>query len=64
MNARFLATSEIEYCNGRSDRFGCSIIFTGWGNESRQRALQAGAFRYLEKPFDTDELAMLIRTAG
>ena len=41
-----------------------SIIFTGWGNESRQRALQAGAFRYLEKPFDTDELAMLIRTAG
>ena len=25
-----LATSEIEYCNGRSDRFGCSIIFTGW----------------------------------
>ncbi len=40
------------------------IIFTGWGSEHRQRALQAGAFRYLEKPFDYDELAMLIRTAA
>ena len=40
------------------------IVFTGWGTESRQRALQAGAFRYLEKPFDNDELAMLIRTAA
>ena len=40
------------------------IVFTGWGTASRQRALQAGAFRYLEKPFDNDELAMLIRTAA
>ena len=40
------------------------IIFTGWGTESRQRALQAGAFRYIEKPFDNDVLAMLIRTAA
>lgn len=41
-----------------------AIVFTGWGSESRQRALQAGAFRYLEKPFDIDDLAMLIRTAA
>lgn len=40
------------------------IIFTGWGTEQRQQALEAGAFRYLEKPFDTEELAMLIRTAA
>lgn len=40
------------------------IILTGWGAKDRQDALQAGAFRYLEKPFDNDELAMLIRTAA
>ena len=40
------------------------IVFTGWGTDSRQRALRAGAFRYMEKPFDNDELAMLIRTAA
>ena len=40
------------------------IIFTGWGAESKQRALRAGAFRYLEKPVDHDELAMLIRSAA
>ncbi|MEJ2735585.1 MAG: GAF domain-containing protein [Anaerolineae bacterium] len=40
------------------------IIFTGWGAGSKQRALRAGAFRYLEKPVDHDELAMLIRTAA
>ena len=40
------------------------IVFTGWGAKSRQRALRAGAFRYLVKPFDNDELAMLIRTAA
>jgi GAF domain-containing protein len=40
------------------------IIFTGWGREHRQRALEAGVFRYLEKPFDNQELAMLIRTAA
>lgn len=41
-----------------------AIIFTGWGTESKQRAIRAGAFRYLEKPFDSHELAMLIRTAA
>lgn len=40
------------------------IIFTGWGTTERQRALQAGAFRYLEKPFSVDELAVLIRRAA
>lgn len=40
------------------------IIFTGWGTESRERALRAGAFRYIEKPFNNEELAMLIRTAA
>jgi GAF domain-containing protein len=41
------------------------IIFTGWGSDMRQEALQAGAFRYLEKSMlDYDELAMLIRTAA
>jgi len=41
-----------------------ALIFTGWGTESKQRAIRAGAFRYLEKPFDSNELAMLIRTAA
>jgi PAS domain S-box-containing protein len=41
-----------------------AIIFTGWGRESRRRAIEAGAFRYLEKPCDNDELAMVIRTAA
>jgi len=41
-----------------------AIIFTGWGQESRQHAIQAGAFRYLKKLFDHDELAMVIRTAA
>jgi PAS domain S-box-containing protein len=40
------------------------IIFTGWGASSKQRALRAGAFRYLEKPVNYDELAMVIRTAA
>ncbi len=40
------------------------IIFTGWDTGSWQRALQAGAFRYLKKPFDNNELAMLVRTAA
>ncbi len=40
------------------------IIVTGWGIKARQRALEAGAFRYLQKPFEHSELAMLIRTAG
>lgn len=40
------------------------IIFTGWGTAERQRALREGAFRYIEKPFDNEELALLIRTAA
>ena len=40
------------------------IIFTGWGTDHRQRALTAGAFRHIQKPFDVAELAMLIRTAA
>jgi len=40
------------------------IILTGWGQKDRQRALSEGAFRYIEKPFDNDELALLIRTAA
>lgn len=40
------------------------IIFTGWGSEPRQRAQEAGAFRYIEKPFDNQDLAMLIRAAA
>lgn len=48
---------------GRFPNIEC-IIFTGWGSEQRQQALQAGAFRYIEKPFDFDELAVLIRTAA
>ena len=40
------------------------IIFTGWGGEHRQQALEAGAYRYIEKPFDANELAMMIRTAA
>lgn len=40
------------------------IIATGWGTEDRQLALQEGAFRYIEKPFDLEELAALIRAAA
>ncbi|MCS6845910.1 MAG: GAF domain-containing protein [Caldilineales bacterium] len=40
------------------------IIFTGWGTAERQRALREGAFRYIEKPFDNEELALLIRVAA
>jgi GAF domain-containing protein len=40
------------------------IIFTGWGPEQRQNALRAGAFRYLEKPVDKEELVLLIRSAA
>ena len=41
-----------------------AIVFTGWGPKSRQQALRAGAFRYLEKPVDYEELAILIRAAA
>jgi GAF domain-containing protein len=40
------------------------IILTARGNEHRQQALREGAFHYLEKPFDKEELALLIRTAA
>lgn len=40
------------------------IIASGLGTEERQIALQEGAFRYIEKPFDIDELAMLIHSAA
>ncbi|MBS1786147.1 MAG: GAF domain-containing protein [Acidobacteria bacterium] len=41
-----------------------TIIFTGWGMERALEALQAGAFRYLAKPFNPEELAILIRHAA
>lgn len=47
-----------------------AIVFTGWSRlpgwdkDRALAALRAGAYRYIEKPFDNDELAMLIRTAA
>lgn len=41
-----------------------TIIFTGWGMDRALEALQAGAFRYLSKPFNPEELAILIRHAA
>jgi GAF domain-containing protein/AmiR/NasT family two-component response regulator len=40
------------------------IIFTGWGLEPQVgvEALKAGAYRYLAKPFDWEELAILIQS--
>jgi GAF domain-containing protein/AmiR/NasT family two-component response regulator len=40
------------------------IIFTGWGLDPRVgvEALKAGAYRYLAKPFDREELAILIQS--
>lgn len=40
------------------------IVLTGWGKKRELAALQAGAYRYLGKPFDPEELALLIRTAA
>ena len=40
------------------------IIFTGWGADQRQAALRGGAYRFVEKPFDRDELVILIRSAA
>ncbi len=40
------------------------IIFTGWGMDRALAALQAGAYRYLAKPFNLDELGMTIRMAA
>ncbi|GAB4531457.1 MAG: hypothetical protein Kow0063_10710 [Anaerolineae bacterium] len=49
-----------ERCFGASD----FILFTGWGLEPRVgiEALKAGAYRYLAKPFDQEELAILIQS--
>lgn len=40
------------------------IIFTGWGLDPQigVNALKAGAYRYLSKPFDREELAILIQS--
>jgi GAF domain-containing protein/CheY-like chemotaxis protein len=40
------------------------IIFTGWGLDAQigVSALKAGAYRYLSKPFDREELAILIQS--
>lgn len=40
------------------------VIFTGWGMARALEALQAGAYRYLAKPLNLDELGMTIRTAA
>ncbi len=40
------------------------IIFTGWGMERALEALRAGAYRYLAKPLNLDELGMTIRMAA
>jgi GAF domain-containing protein/ActR/RegA family two-component response regulator len=40
------------------------IIFTGWGMERALEALQAGAYRYLEKPVHPEELGLTIRMAA
>jgi len=42
-----------------------AIILTGWADlEAGQRALDMGAYRYMRKPFDPEELALSIRTAA
>ena len=40
------------------------ILFTGWGLDAQVgvEALRAGAYRYLAKPFDREELAILIQS--
>jgi PAS domain S-box-containing protein len=40
------------------------ILFTGWGMDSGLDALRAGAYRYIRKPFDPEELAVLIEHAA
>lgn len=40
------------------------IVFTGWGMKSGLEALRAGAYRYLAKPFNLEELSMLLQTAA
>lgn len=40
------------------------IVFTGWGLESALETLRAGAYRYLAKPLNYDELDILIQSAA
>jgi GAF domain-containing protein/ActR/RegA family two-component response regulator len=40
------------------------ILFTGWGMDSALEALRAGAYRYLAKPLNFDELDILIQMAA
>ena len=40
------------------------IIFTGWGMDRALEALRAGAYRYLAKPLNLDELGITIRMAA
>jgi PAS domain S-box-containing protein len=40
------------------------IVFTGWGMESALETLRAGAYRYLAKPLNFDELDILIQMAA
>ncbi|MCB9079919.1 MAG: GAF domain-containing protein [Anaerolineaceae bacterium] len=40
------------------------IVFTGWGMESALETLQAGAYRYLAKPLNYQELDILVRMAA
>ena len=40
------------------------IVFTGWGMDRAMGALRAGAYRYLAKPLNLDELGMTIRMAA
>ncbi|MCB0193829.1 MAG: GAF domain-containing protein [Anaerolineae bacterium] len=40
------------------------IVFTGWGMESALETLRAGAYRYMAKPLNYDELDMLIKMAA
>lgn len=53
----------VGYIRGRCPETEC-LVFTGWGMEREVPALQAGAYRYLAKPFRYEELAMLIRSAA
>ncbi len=40
------------------------ILFTGWGLKSGEEARHAGAYSYLAKPFDRDQLALTIYDAA
>jgi CheY-like chemotaxis protein len=40
------------------------ILFTGWGSSSEADGLQAGAFRFLQKPIDPDVLQQLVKVCA